>query len=328
MNQVGVLPSRQELLQSLELVCSVLQSESCIYRPRDCDGNPGGLLDFRTCQLPLVVVPDLHARCDFFTRILDFIPPVDFLSGLSIRQALEQEKVCVVCVGDGLHSEGRAKDRWRKAFDNYLAKDFCGAAMQEEMTEGLALMLSVMHVKTQWPRLFHFLKGNHENITNKDTGGDFSFFKYAYEGEMTTQFIDSYYGNDVLLQYAAFEHKLPLFMAYASCLISHAEPVTVFSAQQIIDYHHNPDVVYGLTWTANDDAQDGTVASMLSSFIPDVVCNHQPCYFAGHRPVSGTYSLRQDGLFIQIHNPSKQNIALVYPNRVFNPNTDILSVEN
>ena len=49
-------------------------------------------------------------------------------------------------------------------------------------------------------------------------------------------------------------------------------------------------------------------------------------YFGGHRPVKENYRLRQNGKFIQIHNPKLQNIVLVRPDRKFNPETDIVSV--
>ena len=50
-------------------------------------------------------------------------------------------------------------------------------------------------------------------------------------------------------------------------------------------------------------------------------------YLAGHRPVENKYNLRQNGLFVQFHNPCEQNIAIIYNNRPFNPEEDIIGVE-
>ena len=56
--------------------------------------------------------------------------------------------------------------------------------------------------------------------------------------------------------------------------------------------------------------------------------NEDSVYFAGHRPIFGKYNLLNDARFIQIHNPEEQNVVLVYPDRKFNPETDIVCVEN
>ena len=50
-------------------------------------------------------------------------------------------------------------------------------------------------------------------------------------------------------------------------------------------------------------------------------------YFGGHRPVDGSYSLRQKGKFIQIHNPRQYNVAIVNPYKPFNADNDIVSVK-
>ena len=75
------LPPYREFYELLLKVSSFYENSSVSYRPSDRLGNPGGLLDFR-CKnsagqggtykrnLPLVVVPDLHARPDFLLNIL------------------------------------------------------------------------------------------------------------------------------------------------------------------------------------------------------------------------------------------------------------------
>ena len=49
-------------------------------------------------------------------------------------------------------------------------------------------------------------------------------------------------------------------------------------------------------------------------------------YLGGHRPVNGNYKLRQNGLYIQFHNPGLQNVAIVKSDKKFNPNLDIVEV--
>ena len=49
-------------------------------------------------------------------------------------------------------------------------------------------------------------------------------------------------------------------------------------------------------------------------------------YLGGHRPVPGNYRALQNGKYIQIHNPGKQNIAFVQADKKFDPDTDIIEV--
>ena len=93
----------------------------------------------------------------------------------------------------------------------------------------------------------------------------------------------------------------------------------------MINGRFSENVVKSLTWTQNDCAEDGGVEKMLLEFTRKKSSDNL-FYFAGHRPVSGKYCLTQNGKFIQIHNPEEQNIALVYTDRVFNPDNDIVSV--
>ena len=65
------------------------------------------------------------------------------------------------------------------------------------------------------------------------------------------------------------------------------------------------------------------VEKMLEKFLQEKNC----FYFGGHRPVIGVkYNLRANGKFIQIHNPDEMNVAIIQPNKIFNPNEDIKSI--
>ena len=163
----------------LSQVVTVLEHEDASWRPEDSCGRPGGLVDLvsQVPQLPTIIVPDLHSRWQFFQEILNFIPdfPGDtwdsFDGTASVAELLAQGKVNVVCVGDGLHSELH-RERWHHALAEYEGGQVLGGALEAEMTEGLFLMELVMRCKVAFPRNFHFLKGNHENITNQWAGGD------------------------------------------------------------------------------------------------------------------------------------------------------------
>ena len=68
-------------------------------------------------------------------------------------------------------------------------------------------------------------------------------------------------------KYSEFEKTLPLLAIGENFLISHAEPLRVFNPDEVRNY--DSDAIHGLTWTANDEAEEGSVLDMLEMYIPD-----------------------------------------------------------
>ena len=321
------LPSKKDLKDLLLKVNSVLEgeisfSENVIYRPQNKKKSPGGLLTFQD-DIITIIVPDLHARVDFLPNLLDFKLNINDKQ-ITVYNALEQGLVRIICLGDGLHSERRGKQRWLQAYDDYYyLENDKSEALEEEMAEGLITMAMVMECKCAFPYYFHFLKGNHENITNTSDHGNMPFSKFAYEGQMCYQFMKNYFGLQILASYSRFEKLLPVFVRGKNYLASHAEPAKEFSQKEIIDATIKTEVIYGLTWTKNNEAHEETVGKMISTFLED----ESSFYFGGHRPVvNKKYNLRANGKFIQIHNPEEMNVAIIKPDKVFNPEEDIKSI--
>ena len=92
--------------------------------------------------------------------------------------------------------------------------------------------------------------------------------------------------------------------------IVHAEPYTSYKRSEIINYHKNPSLILGFTWTSNGDAEEDSV-SKLFRVLNKKNKEREPLWFGGHRPVSGLYLTRQNGVYYQIHNPDEMNVALV-----------------
>lgn len=323
------LPSYEYLLTLADGATCTLETEVTDYRPLNVFNDVGGLLDFTSPELeklPLIIVPDMHARAYFLRNILNYTLPEDFVSdegkGLTVFEALSEEKLRIVFVGDLLHSELRCRDRWMKALLDFNQEIYDGEAMTEEMKEGLTLLSMIMELKIAFPKNVHVLKGNHENILNVRSPGNFPFRKFANEGEMVKQFMSSVYGDDVLMVISCFEKKLPLAAVFPNCIISHAEPAKAFSKEEIINGLDMDEVVRGLTWTENNAAQEGCVQEMLDSLTE----NPESLYFGGHRPIQGTCAFRQDGKYVQLHNPDMQYITLIRKDKPFNPDTDIVKV--
>lgn len=317
------LPEHSELSSLILKTITVMVKENEAYRPHDEKERPGGLLDFTGkafASLPVIIVPDLHGRADFLIKLLQ-----SKLVAPTVLDALNEKRVLVVCVGDGVHAESRAYERWKEAYRDWDEGNVAGESMTEEMHEDISTMQGVMELKCAFPEHFHFLKGNHENIFDTEGGGDHSFRKFALEGEMVLDFVQKVYGDNVLTLESNYEKSLPVCVICTQCGISHAEPFTAYKRNQIINYHKDPSLILGFTWTANGDADEDSVEKQFHILNKkNKTCT--PLWFGGHRPVPEKYLLRQNGAYVQIHNPDEMNVALVESGRPFNPDTDIHSV--
>lgn len=312
----GTLPAREEFLALLKETTRLLASEEQLYRPRDEHNRPGGLV--RLGPGSTVVVPDLHARLPFLLHVL-----AHEVGGRPFLELLEEGSGQIVCVGDGLHSESRGVARWKKALKEFSGGFARHRAMDEEMLEGLGLMEMVMRLKLAFPDRFHFLKGNHENILNEEGRGNHPFRKFAFEGEMVRSWMEKFYGGELLSAYADFERELPLVAADGNFMVSHGEPLRAYSREEVIRYRSLDDVVYGLTWTPNDGAEEGSVARMIQEFCSEPA---EAVYFGGHRVIRERYALRAEGRYVQLHNPSVYIIALLEPGRTFDPERDVVEL--
>jgi hypothetical protein len=301
-------PHAEKLINIVDEVNKALARENEAIRPYCMTGRgagqPGGIVILKK-DIPTIIVPDLHARMDFFLTIM-----LSVLNSSPALEDLSRNALQIVCVGDGFHAEGRAAKRWHKAYEEYSEKFARHHSMDDEMREGLGVMEMVMQMKIAFPDNFHFLKGNHENIMNERGDGNFPFRKYAYEGAMVFEYMNIFYGQDFLKSYSEFEKRLPLLAVGRNFMVSHAEPQNFFEYDEVLQYKDNPHVIRGLTWTDNNAAEGQSVRLMLETYLdlPDLTGCY---YFGGHRAVLGNYSKRADGKYIQIHNPNKFIVAML-----------------
>ena len=328
----NTLPLYNSFFSLLNETSEVLENEKTDkdgYRPAASDGCPGGLLDFHEDQLPLLIIPDFHARPYFLLNILEYKIFDDSSEGgaATVFEAVEQGRLRILSVGDILHTERGTRERWAAAYIEFLKEIYTGPSISAEMQEGLCLLCALLVLKKQFPSYVHILKGNHENILNENGGGDFAFKKFVDEGEMCRCFIQEYYGDDILYLMNCVERSLPLFYFGKQCSVSHAEPMRAFGRQELIDARQNEEVVRGLIWTNNGEAEEKsarvTVQNLFDAGVPKGYL-----YLGGHRPVQGNYKLLQDGFYIQIHNPGKQNVVFVQPDKSIDLESDIINVAN
>jgi hypothetical protein len=136
----------------------------------------------------------------------------------------------------------------------------------------------------------------------------------------------AFFGDDVLEAHARFEKRLPLLAVGRNFLVSHAEPAGYFSREEVQEYRELPEVIYGLTWTDNGDAEDNSVGEMLAGYLGEAQAG-QAYYFGGHRPVRGRFAVRAEGRYVQIHNPESYVVAVLPAEGEIDPERDIRLIE-
>ncbi len=321
--ELQTLPSYDFLYSLLQKACEILSGEITEYRPANCMEQPGSLLQLYQKDsrcLPVVIVPDIHARPDFLKNILNCPLPQ---MNMTVFQALKEKKIDLVCLGDAVHTELYAA-RWKLISLEFESGLHTGYFMQEEMILNLAVLTSLLALKISCPENFHFLKGNHENILNSNMGGDYAFCKYADEGEMVKLFIQEYYDDRMLSLIARYENLLPLVACGKNYVISHAEPAFSYSREELIDAKFEDEVVEGLIWTRNGQVKKSTARDIMKELLGKAAAK-KALYFTGHRPVKDNFALRQEGALVQIHNPHRHNIALVEPDKEFDFEKNIIN---
>jgi len=89
-------PSYETFFSVLVSATDILDNEITSYRQRNEIENAGSLLDFtQDKDLPLIIIPDIHARTDFIKNILNYTitPELNFIKiskPTSIYQALKK----------------------------------------------------------------------------------------------------------------------------------------------------------------------------------------------------------------------------------------------
>ncbi|TXT49158.1 MAG: hypothetical protein FD137_760 [Spirochaetes bacterium] len=319
-SEIPGLPDRETLLALIEQASEILLSYAEVLRPRTLLGRPGGIVVLP--QDESLLIPDLHGRADFLFAVLKAIAPGE--TALRVEDLLKENRLSLVCLGDVLHTEGRAAaERWHCAATRLLSTSEGGTSpnpeLEEEMSESLAALSLVLRCIVAYPGAFFCLKGNHDNMGNLDSDGDKPFYKYAFEGAMCAAWFSSRYGALLLEVLRKYERSLPLVATGKQFFASHAEPRSAVASLDILEYFDKPNLVYNLIWTGNGEAEKGSVGKSISALRPWIEgltgwpCTDTDtiCWFAGHRPVNEGYKARLSDRFVQIHDPGKNQIVWV-----------------
>ncbi len=311
-------PKGAALATELRKTIDSLNGLSDEIRPAADSGMPGSLISLKS-GLPTLIIPDLHGRRDFLYNALT----IPLVKGDSFLRMLAQGTANVVCVGDAFHGEARVRGRWSLAYVEFMEGFVKHGSMDQEMSDNLRLLQMILVLLQSFPENFFFLKGNHENIANEMGEGNYPFRKFVNEGEMVKVWTEKFLGKECFDLIYDYEKTLPLAAVGERFLVTHAEPVRTFSRKELINAYEDDEVLYGLTWTDNEAAEEGSVEQTLDNLFPD---HPSALCFGGHRPVNGLYALRASDRYIQINHPSEEIAAVVFRGEDFIPHKQIIRI--
>lgn len=277
----------------------------------------GGLVTL-PAGVPTVILPDLHAQRDYLLQALQ-----SRVGGQTVHAGLQAGKLNLLCLGDGMHSEGRARDRWLQAERDYLEGRRQSPSMDREMVESLGLLQMVMELKVAFPSHFYFVRGNHEDMDPETPYGKFA---RVGESNLVRSWAVGRLGPDFLKEWSGWERSLPLVAAGGSFVASHSAPEQKLDLAEV--RRRSPKAFHPCCWSDNTlwTAHGRQEQNFLSNCKLLKVTPARP-WVVGHRKVEGAlYRSQLDGKLIQI-NPldSDPRVVAVAPpaGRPFRPRANI-----
>jgi len=211
--------SPESYRESLERVMEVLKNAEAIVELRK--------------GVPTVVIPDLHGRRELLFNVLD-----QEIDGQTVIDLLAENKVNLVVLGDGMHTENVKADRWREiqglgftAMQNSsdaVAMETFLKAMDAEMADSLGTMKMVMDLKTRFPESFQYVRGNHDDVNNTSLGKN-----GVIQSFWVKTWLQERMGQGFIDQYSQFENSIPLVAVGENAIYSHTPPAEAMTAEQI-----------------------------------------------------------------------------------------------
>lgn len=305
--QLKEFASKSELESKNTLLKSIKSARAAMAQDSGIVDLPKGV--------PTLIIPDIHGQRDYLVRALEHK-----IDGKKVLDRLKDGEMNLLCLGDGMHSEGRAKDRWKQAERDFLA-DQPSRAMYDEMVESFGTMKMVMDLKSQLGDNFCYLRGNHDDINPEHT-----YMKYTRVGEsnLVRDWVVKNYGDDLLQEWSSFEKEMPLVAKGTGFVASHAAPGSQLSKQEI---QSRSERAFGvLAWTDNTAwSENGSERQIFSDNLREVGAKETDHWLVGHRKVADANFRGQfDNQLIQI-NPLDTDgfvVGLVGADGSYDPHRD------
>ncbi|MDH3658503.1 MAG: metallophosphoesterase, partial [Alphaproteobacteria bacterium] len=200
-----------EALDAIREVNKIVATE--VYRDLDDEGNPGGVIRIPN-KMPAVIMGDVHARVDNVLRVL---------TEDGVLAALEQSKLCLVFLGDLVHSEA----------DGEL----------EDMDSSILVMDLFCMLKQRFPKSVFYIHGNHESFSADIGKGG------VPQALLFRRHLKKRRGKAYLAEVETLFDQLAYVIhgnRFAAC---HAAPVrSKVDRQTLVNIRRYPGLQYELTW--------------------------------------------------------------------------------
>ncbi len=184
------------------------------HRPKDGDGNAGGLVELPAGTTP-IVVGDLHARLDNLLKIL---------SENGVMEGLERGDVSLILLGDEVHPE----------LDDQI----------EEMDSSVLMMDLIFRLLLRFPSQVFFLLGNHDSFSTE------VMKRGVPQGLLWRKRLEALRGEEYVEQMELLYRQSPLVAVAEGFVACHAGPPrATISREALIDVRRFPALVHELTWT-------------------------------------------------------------------------------
>lgn len=257
-----LLPA-DKALKLIDEVNLVLQDE--VYRPRNDQGLPGGLLMLPAALTPILVA-DLHAQVDNLLTVL---------SQNAFLDALEEGSAVLVILGDAVHSE----------VDGQL----------REMEGSMLLMDLIFQLKLCFPQQVFYLRGNHDSFS-EDIAKD-----GIPQGLLWAKELSERRGTAYLKAMGEFYRRLPYVAFSRDFVACHAAaPKVEVSVQMLVNIHRYPKLLLELinNRLRRPNRPQGYSRGDVKRFRRSLQLEKHTPFIVGHTPMDreGTLWLDVDGI--------------------------------
>ena len=189
---------QDQAMELLKRVNAILRHEK--YRPASSANRPGAVFDLPEKLAP-IIVGDLHANIDNLLKVL---------SQPGVFKALEENKACVILLGDVVHRDDRAG--------------------LEEMDTSILMLDFICKLKERFPKNFFFIRGNHESFSPEVSKGGIS------QGPLFKTILREERGDKYVQEVERFFRRMAYIVKSDRFIATHASPLSrITNYQTLVD---------------------------------------------------------------------------------------------
>lgn len=246
-----------------------------------------GIVEKNHVNAPIFFIADVHGRPGFIFE-------VERLFSLEYKK---NKDVQIVFLGDYMHGEGRAQDRWKdidRGFDS---------ALDEEMHQNMKVLSEISWCCAMYPNNFTVLRGNHDFVEDY-------FRKYANsESEHCSKW---FIKHDLFDLVYLFEREMSLIFRHGNTIASHSMPCREMCTKQncVLDQLKNKSLSISrmFTWVNYLSFYDWAMADKCAKKLFNL---KDFTWIAGHRPqeeLCAKWITPDENIVYQLNNPEKYTV--------------------